>query len=58
MENNDIIQSRQEQWREDLRKGKSAKDRIKTPRVKMPELSPAYLHLRVSQQNVVDHRTL
>ena len=42
MENNDIIQSRQEQWREDLRKGKSAKDRIKIPRVKMPELSPAY----------------
>lgn len=42
MENNDIIQSRQEQWREDLRKGKSAKDRIKIPRVKMLELSPAY----------------
>ncbi len=42
MDNNDITESRKEQWREDLRKSKSAKDRIKIPRVKMPELTPEY----------------
>ena len=43
MENNDILaQSRNEEWREALRKSKTAKERTSIERVKMPELSPAY----------------
>ena len=43
MENNDILaQSRAEEWREELRKSKTAKERTSTPRVKMPELDAAY----------------
>ena len=33
---------RAEAWREELRKSKTAKERTSTPRVKMPELDPAY----------------
>ncbi len=36
------ITSRDAQWREDLRKGMSAKERAALQRVKMPELDPAY----------------
>ncbi|MDD2960843.1 MAG: NADPH-dependent glutamate synthase [Muribaculaceae bacterium] len=39
MENNN---TRDANWREDLRKSKSAKDRTSTPRVKMPELDGKY----------------
>lgn len=43
MENNDILaQSRAEEWREELRKSKNAKERTSIPRVKMPELDPDY----------------
>lgn len=43
MENNDILAlSRAEEWREELRKSKTAKERTSTPRVKMPELDAAY----------------
>ena len=43
MESNDILaQSRAEEWREELRKSKTAKERTSTPRVKMPELDAAY----------------
>ena len=43
MENNDILaQSRNEEWREALRKSKNAKERISIERVKMPELDPSY----------------
>ncbi|MEG0011127.1 MAG: dihydropyrimidine dehydrogenase, partial [Muribaculaceae bacterium] len=41
--NNDIIaQSRNEVWRESLRKSKTAKERTSIVRVKMPELAPDY----------------
>lgn len=36
------ISPREAQWREELRKARSAKERTATPRVKMPELDPAY----------------
>ncbi len=39
---NDIKESRNEQWREDLRRNVSAKERMKISRVKMPELDPKY----------------
>ncbi len=43
MENNDILAlSRAEEWREELRKAKTAKERTSTPRVKMPELDASY----------------
>ena len=43
MENNDILtQSRNEEWREALRKSKTAKERTAIERVKMPELDAAY----------------
>ena len=43
MENNDILaQSRNEEWREALRKSKNAKERTSIERVKMPELDPSY----------------
>ena len=43
MENNDILaQSRNQAWREELRKSKPAKERTSIARVKMPELAPAY----------------
>ena len=43
MENNDILaQSRNEEWRETLRKSKTAKERTSIERVKMPELDPSY----------------
>lgn len=35
-------QHRDEEWREELRKSKTAKERMTTPRVRMPELSPEY----------------
>lgn len=42
MENNDILaQSRNEEWREALRKSKNAKERTSIERVKMPELDPS-----------------
>lgn len=40
--NNDLSQSRNEEWRELLRKSMSAKDRTSIARVKMPELSADY----------------
>lgn len=36
------ISPREAQWREELRQARSAKERTATPRVKMPELDPAY----------------
>ena len=43
MENNDILaQSRNEEWRDALRKSKNAKERTSIERVKMPELDPSY----------------
>lgn len=42
MANENIDQSRNEQWREELRKSKTAKERTSIERVKMPELSPEY----------------
>lgn len=36
------ISPREAKWREELRKARSAKERTATPRVKMPELDPAY----------------
>ncbi len=43
MESNNIeIASRDAQWREELRKAHTAKQRADIPRVKMPELDPAY----------------
>lgn len=42
MANDNIAQSRNEQWREDLRKSKTAKERTSIERVKMPELAPDY----------------
>ncbi len=42
MANENIDQSRNEQWREELRKSKTAKERTSIVRVKMPELSPEY----------------
>jgi glutamate synthase (NADPH) small chain len=42
MENNKFAECRAEQWREDLRKATSAKDRTSIARVKMPELNPDY----------------
>ncbi len=36
------ISPHEAQWREELRKARSAKERTATPRVKMPELDPAY----------------
>lgn len=42
MANDNIDQSRNEQWREELRKSKTAKERTSIERVKMPELSPEY----------------
>ncbi|MDE5922247.1 MAG: dihydropyrimidine dehydrogenase, partial [Muribaculum sp.] len=36
------ISPRDAQWREDLRKARSAKERASIARVKMPELDPAY----------------
>lgn len=42
MANENIDQSRNEQWREELRKSKTAKERTSIARVKMPELSPEY----------------
>lgn len=36
------ISPRDVQWREELRKSRTTKERTSTPRVKMPELSPAY----------------
>lgn len=42
MANENIDQSRNEQWREELRKSKTAKERTSIKRVKMPELSPEY----------------
>lgn len=50
---NITLAPRDEQWREDLRKSRSAKERGLIPRVKMPELDPAYsvttLHEEVNQ---------
>lgn len=42
MNNDNNIAPRSAQWREDLRKAHSAKERSGIPRVKMPELDPAY----------------
>ncbi len=42
MANENIDESRNEQWRENLRKSKTAKERTSISRVKMPELSPEY----------------
>lgn len=42
MDNSTTISPRDAQWREDLRKARSAKERMATPRVKMTELDPAY----------------
>lgn len=38
----DILASRDEQWRQELRSGLSAKERTAIPRVTMPHLDPAY----------------
>ena len=40
--NNNTSAQRDAQWREDLRKSVSAKERTAIPRVKMPELDPQY----------------
>lgn len=40
--NEDTIAPRQAQWREELRKGMTAKERTAIPRVKMNELDPTY----------------
>ena len=42
MSSNNDIAPRSEQWREDLRKAFTAKQRMAIPRVKMTELDPAY----------------
>lgn len=42
MVNDDINLSRNESWREELRKSKTAKERTSIERVVMPELSPEY----------------
>lgn len=43
MNNNEATSApRNAEWREELRKSKSAKERTSIPRVKMPELDPAY----------------
>lgn len=42
MKTNEDIAPRSAQWREDLRKGMNARQRGDIPRVKMPELDPAY----------------
>lgn len=40
--NNDTISPRTAPWREDLRKSMTAKERAAIPRVRMPEVDPAY----------------
>ena len=42
MANNNIAESRNAQWRDELRRSMTAKERIGIPRVKMPELKPEY----------------
>lgn len=42
MDNSTTISPRDAQWREELRKSLTVKERMATPRVKMPELDPAY----------------
>jgi glutamate synthase (NADPH/NADH) small chain len=42
MDNSATISPRDAQWREELRKSHTAKDRMAIPRVKMTELDPAY----------------
>lgn len=43
MKKNDMTSApRDSQWREELRKSKTAKERASIPRVKMPELDPTY----------------
>ncbi|MEG2819301.1 MAG: NADPH-dependent glutamate synthase [Muribaculaceae bacterium] len=50
--NNDIIaQSRNEVWRESLRKSKTAKERTSIVRVKMPELAPDYRIINKEEVN-------
>ena len=36
------IEGRNAEWRENLRRSMTAKERMKIPRVKMPELKPEY----------------
>lgn len=40
--NSSTISPRDARWREELRKSRTARERMATPRVKMPELDPAY----------------
>lgn len=42
MNKEELLAQRAEQWREELRKSKKAKERTDIPRVKMTELDPAY----------------
>lgn len=42
METNNIVTSRNDQWRVDLRNSKSPKERTAIARVEMPQLDPAY----------------
>ena len=42
MTTDNIAESRNEQWRDELRRSMTAKERMKIARVKMPELSPEY----------------
>ncbi len=42
MTNDNIAEERNEQWRDELRRSMTAKERMKIARVKMPELSPSY----------------
>ena len=42
MENQTTISPRDARWREELRKSLTAKERMAIPRVRMPELDPAY----------------
>lgn len=42
MANNNISESRNDQWRDELRRNMTAKERMSIPRVKMPELKPEY----------------
>lgn len=42
MDNSTTMSPREAQWREELRKSHTAKERMAIPRVKMPELDPAY----------------
>ena len=42
MNKEELAAQRAEQWREELRKSKKAKERTDIPRVKMKELDPAY----------------